>query len=71
MPGRHWVIIKNLLSGDYKIIPWWDEIFYSKKESWMGKYYCAAEMRNPQWEEIGIYESEEDAQDALGKILQN
>lgn len=71
MPGRHWIIAKNLITGDYKILPWWDESFYTTKETWMSAYYMAAEKRDPQWEEVGIYESEEEAQGALAVILQS
>jgi hypothetical protein len=62
MPNRHWIIAYNILTEEYRYM----RLF----EQWLPFKYCAQEDIQPDWEQVGVYETEQGAIGAYVKLLQ-
>lgn len=61
MPGKHWIVAYNSALDEYRFMRLW--------EDWLPFKYCAMEDIEPDWIELGVYESEDEAQRAFARFL--
>jgi hypothetical protein len=60
MPGRHWIVCYNSAVDEYRFMEFL---------AWLSFKYCAKEDIQPDWDQKGIYESKEDAEQAYTVYL--
>lgn len=60
MPENFWIIYYNNLTGEHAKMQWLE---------WLAFKYCAKEDIHPECDQVGIYNTIEQADEALIKIL--